>query len=73
MFGFYLKKIRMLFNRFSKIVINLFFIIILFSCNEDECTKMVNIPKWDANLMTFVDDIQEVPCDFEEPVDEPVN
>lgn len=73
MFGFYLKKIRMLFNRFSKIVINLFFIIILFSCNEDECTKMVNISKWDANLMTFVDDMQEVPCDFEEPVDEPVN
>lgn len=47
--------------------------ITLLSCNEDDCTKMVNIPQWDPNQMTLVDNMQEVPCDFEEPVDEPVN
>lgn len=45
-----------------------------FSCsNDDDCTKMVNIPKWDPVEMNFVDNLQEVPCDFEEPIDEPVN
>lgn len=45
-----------------------------FSCsNDDDCTKMVNIPKWDPIEMTFVDNLQEVSCNFEEPVDGPVN
>ena len=47
---------------------------IFYSCtNDDDCTKMVNIPKWDPIEMSFVDDFQEVSCDFEGPVDEPVN
>lgn len=47
---------------------------LFYSCsNDDDCTKMANIPKWDPIEMTFVDNFQEVPCDFEGPVDEPVN
>ena len=46
---------------------------LIFSCEDDDCTKMVNIPQYDPNEMTFIDNFQEVPCDFEEPVDEPVN
>lgn len=60
-------------NRLPKHVLIILFMLILLSCNEDDCTKMVNIPKWDPNQMTFVDNMQEVPCDFDEPVDEPVN
>lgn len=48
-------------------------ITIFFSCGDQDCTKIVNIPKWDAIDMTFVDNPQEVPCYFEEPVTEPVN
>lgn len=60
-------------NRLPKHVLIILFMLILLSCNEDDCTKMVNIPQWDPNQMTFVDNMQEVPCDFDEPVDEPVN
>ncbi|WBX70929.1 hypothetical protein [Tenacibaculum retecalamus] len=45
---------------------------LLFSC-EDDCTKTVNIPKYDHNQMEFIDNYEEVPCDFEEPVVDPVN
>jgi hypothetical protein len=54
----------------------LFFVLVFtlfFECTEDDCTKMINIPKYDHNQMTFVDNFQEVPCDFEEPAVEPVN
>ena len=40
--------------------------------NDDDCTKMINIPQFDPNQGTFVDNFQEVPCDFEEPVVQPV-
>ena len=33
---------------------------------------MVNIPKWDALEMTFIDNYQEVPCGLGNPVDETV-
>ena len=49
------------------------FVFLMYGCEEDDCTKMVNIPQWDPIEMTFVDNFQEVPCDFDEPVDEPVN
>mgnify|MGYP006219020243 FL=1 len=42
------------------------------SCKNDDCTEMVNIPKWDALEMTFIDNYQEVPCGLGNPVDEPV-
>ncbi len=45
---------------------------LIWSCSDD-CTKMVNIPQYDPIEMTFNDNFQEVPCDFEEPVNEPVN
>lgn len=41
-------------------------------CSKDDCTEMVNIPKWDELEMTFIDDYQEVPCGIGKPVDEPV-
>lgn len=63
----------MKFNRLPEQLLIILFMIALLSCNEDDCTKMINIPQWDPNQMTFVDNMQEVPCDFEEPVDEPVN
>ena len=52
-------------------------IISLNSC-EDDCTKMVNIPIYNPNHgngngAPFTDNYQEVPCDFEEPITEPVN
>ena len=52
----------------------LFLIVIvsLFSCTNDDCTEMVNLPKWDAIEMTFIDYYQEVPCGFGDPIDEPV-
>ena len=50
----------------------LFVITLFFSCENDDCTEMVNIPKWDALEMTFVDNYQEVPCGLGDPVDEPV-
>ena len=50
----------------------LFVIILFFSCKNDDCTEMVNIPKWDALEMTFIDNYQEVPCCIGDPVDEPV-
>ncbi|MGY0407747.1 MAG: hypothetical protein ACWIPJ_05255 [Polaribacter sp.] len=39
---------------------------------------MVNIPKYNPNHANgngapFIDNFQEVPCDYEEPVTEPVN
>ncbi|CAM1369792.1 conserved protein of unknown function [Tenacibaculum soleae] len=43
----------------------------LYSC-EDDCTKVVNLPKYDHNK-GFIDNYEEVPCDFEEPVTDPVN
>lgn len=61
-------------EKILKTILGLTFLLIIFnSCEKDECTKMVNIPQWDPNEMTFVDNFQEVPCDFEEPADEPVN
>lgn len=51
----------------------LFVTVFFFSCtNDDDCTEMVNLPKWDALEMTFVDNYQEVPCGIGDPVDEPV-
>ena len=50
----------------------LFVIVYLFSCTNDDCTEMVNLPKWDAIEMTFIDNYQEVPCGFGNPIDEPV-
>ena len=50
----------------------LFVITLFFSCENDDCTEMVNIPKWDALEMTFVDNYQEVPCGIGDPVDESV-
>ena len=50
----------------------LFVVILYFSCKNDDCTEMVNIPKWDALEMTFIDNYQEVPCGIGDPVDEPV-
>ena len=49
----------------------LFVITLFFSCENDDCTEMMNIPKWDALEMTFVDNYQEVPCGIGDPVDEP--
>ncbi len=54
---------------------NLLFLFVkvsFFSCTNDDCTEMVNLPKWDALEMTFVDNCQEVPCDIGDLVDEPV-
>ncbi|WP_157812168.1 hypothetical protein [Polaribacter sp. ALD11] len=31
---------------------------------EDICTKKVNIPLWDENKKVFVDNFQDLPCDF---------
>lgn len=50
----------------------LFVIISFYSCSKDDCTEMVNIPKWDALEMTFIDNYQEVPCGIGEPIDRPV-
>ena len=53
----------------------------LLNC-EDDCTKMVNIPISNPNYNPnnpsgneppFIDNFQEVSCDFEEPETEPVN
>ena len=63
----------------SKIIILILIILTaVFSLNscEDDCTKMVNIPIYNPNHgngPAFTDNFQEVPCDFEEPVTEPVN
>ncbi|MCD8408615.1 hypothetical protein LNI96_11865 [Tenacibaculum dicentrarchi] len=52
------------------------------NCEDDDCTKMVNIPvsnpsynpnNPNGNEAPFIDSFQEVSCDFEEPVTEPVN
>lgn len=62
---------------FKKKIIGYLFLTItvnlLYNCSDNDCTKMINIPKYDPNNMTFVDNFQEVPCDLEEPVTEPVN
>ena len=50
----------------------LFVIISFYSCTKGDCTEMVNIPKWDALEMTFIDNYQEVPCGIGEPIDRPV-
>ena len=46
------------------------------NCCEDDCTKVVNILIYNPNHgngAPFTDNYQEVPCDFEEPVTQPVN
>lgn len=38
---------------------------LFFNCTkEDICTKRVNIPIWDETKEIFVDNFQELPCDF---------
>ena len=51
---------------------NRIIIISFYSCTKGDCTEMVNIPKWDALEMTFIDNYQEVPCGIGEPIDRPV-
>ena len=56
----------------------LFMTIISLNSCEDDCTKMVNIPIYNPNHgngngAPFTDNYQEVPCDFEEAVTQPVN
>ena len=65
-----LKTPNMILEIFTlKYQISIFTVILFFSCsNDDDCTKMVNIPQWDQNTGTFVDNFHEVPCGFDEPV-----
>ena len=59
-------------NNKAKKLLFLFTALLFISCENDNCTEMVNIPKWDALEMTFIDNYQEVPCGIGSPVDEPV-
>ena len=59
-------------NNTMKKLLFLFIALLFNSCKNDDCTEMVNIPKWDALEMTFIDNYQEVPCGLGSPVDEPV-
>ncbi|WP_233884992.1 hypothetical protein [Tenacibaculum piscium] len=65
----------------NKILILTITLTLFFSC-EDDCTKNVNLPVSNPNYnpnnpngneSPFIDSFQEVPCDFQEPVTEPVN
>ncbi|MDN3619260.1 hypothetical protein QWY81_07315 [Polaribacter undariae] len=70
-----------LIKKITKILTLTIVITLFFSC-EDDCTKVVNIPKANPNYnpnnpsgndSPFIDDFQEVPCDYQEPLTEPVN
>ncbi|WP_394747820.1 hypothetical protein [Spongiimicrobium salis] len=75
MLSFYLKPdmTKMIRKSSPYLAAILMYTLLLMNCsNDDDCTKMVNIPRFDPNQGTFVDNFQEVPCDFEEPVTQPV-
>lgn len=59
-------------NNSPFIIFILFALLIFTSCSKD-CNEMANVPKWDANKGTFVDNYIEVPCGTGKPIDEPVN
>jgi len=73
-----LKINNMKFGKIITLILTLLITIISLNSCEDDCTKMVNIPIYNPNHGNgngppFIDNFQEVPCDYEEPVTEPVN
>lgn len=60
----------MAFKKYKIPIISILLLSVLLSnCSKKECTKMINVPRFDSTQGAFINNFIEVSCDFDEPVD----